>query len=72
VTTDMLRDYLSRTARWERFNERKKAFIATDPPRDVAATILSRTGEWQFPRAVGVITTPTLRPDGTILVQARL
>ena len=68
----MLRDYLSRTARWERFNERKKAFIATDPPRDVAATILSRTGEWQFPRAVGVITTPTLRPDGTILVQARL
>jgi hypothetical protein len=69
VTLDMLRDYLSRYARWERFNERKKDFVPADPPRDVAATILSRTGEWQFPRAVGVITTPTLRPDGTILSQ---
>jgi putative DNA primase/helicase len=67
VTPDMLRDYLSRCAHWERFNERKKDFVATDPPRDVAATILSRTGEWQFPHTVGVITTPTLRPDGTIL-----
>ncbi|MFD2135068.1 hypothetical protein ACFSLT_07185 [Novosphingobium resinovorum] len=40
--------------------------VITDPPRPVAATILSRDGEWQFPR-LGVITTPTLRPDGTIL-----
>src|SRR6516164_5276157 len=66
VTTDMLRDYLSRCAHWVRFNERKKDFVATDPPRDVAATILSRTGEWQFPHTVGVITTPTLRPDGNL------
>jgi hypothetical protein len=67
VTTDAMRDWLSRIARWERFNERKKDYTPTDPPRDVAATILSRSGEWQFLRAVGVITTPTLRPDGTIL-----
>lgn len=69
VTPDMLRDHLSRSARWEKFNERKKAFVPTDPPRDVAAIILSRVGEWRFLRAVGVITTPTLRPDGTILDQ---
>jgi putative DNA primase/helicase len=29
--------------------------------------LLSRPGEWKFPPAVGVITTPTLRPDGSIL-----
>jgi hypothetical protein len=69
VTPDMLRDYLSRSARWERYNMRAKGYVPADPPRDVAAIILSREGEWQFPRAVGVITTPTLRPDGTILVR---
>jgi putative DNA primase/helicase len=67
VTLDMLRDYLARSARWEKYSERKKKFVRTDPPREVAATILSRIGEWQFARTVGVITTPTLRPDGTIL-----
>jgi hypothetical protein len=69
VTQDMLRDFLARTARWERWNERRKAYTPTNPPREVAAVILSRAAEWQFRRAVGVITTPTLRPDGTILDQ---
>jgi hypothetical protein len=69
VGPDMLRDYLSRSVRWERYDERKKCLVPADPPRDVAAIILSREGEWQFPPTVGVITTPTLRPDGTILSQ---
>ena len=30
---------------------------------------LLRKGQWQFPKVAGVITTPTLRPDGTILDQ---
>lgn len=67
VTADTLVDHLSREADWERFDARKKRMVITDPPRPVAATILSRDGEWQFPRLAGVITTPTLRPDGTIL-----
>jgi putative DNA primase/helicase len=66
VTIDVLRDYLSRVAQWKRYTE-KHGLVADDPPRDVAAIILSREGEWRFPRAAGVITTPTLRPDGTIL-----
>jgi putative DNA primase/helicase len=40
-----------------------------DPPRDVALTILARAGEWNFRKVVGVISTPTMRPDGTILWQ---
>jgi putative DNA primase/helicase len=67
VTGDALVDYLSRSADWVRFNARKKELVLTDPPRAVAATILSRDGEWRFPRLAGVITTPTLRPDGSIL-----
>ncbi|MEI5685453.1 hypothetical protein [Sphingomonas kyungheensis] len=67
VDGNMLVDHLSRVADWTKWNERKKGLVATDPPRDVALTILSRDGEWRLPRLAGVITTPTLRPDGTIL-----
>ena len=70
VTADALRDQLSRHVKFERWNERKKGLVAADPPREMAATILSRVGEWRFPPAAGVITTPTLRPDGSILSAA--
>ena len=38
-------------------------------PINIAATILARVGEWTFPTIAGVITTPTLRPDGSLLVK---
>src|SRR5262249_51298286 len=69
VGIDHMRDQLSRVARWQRWNVRSKDFVPTDPPRDVAAVILERKGEWLFLPAAGVITTPTLRPDGSILDQ---
>jgi len=67
VDADCLTDHMSRAASWTKFNSRKNDWVPTDPPRSVALTILSRDGEWQFSRLSGVITTPTLRPDGTIL-----
>jgi putative DNA primase/helicase len=67
LTHDALRDQMSRVAKWEKWSERKQGYVAADPPRDVAAIMLSRVGEWKFPPATGVITTPTLRPDGSIL-----
>ena len=60
-------DLLARTVRWERFNIRKNDWLQTDPPAEVAALILARYGEWSFPPIAGVLSTPTLRPDGTIL-----
>jgi putative DNA primase/helicase len=69
VTDDMMRDQLSRVARWERYDGRAKKLVVTDPPKDVAKTILSRDGDWQFRRLAGVITTPTLRPDGSVLAE---
>lgn len=67
ATADMLRDHLSRSARWEKYSARQRKFVATDPPLEVAKIILARDGEWRFPRLSGIITTPTLRPDGSIL-----
>lgn len=67
LTAETIIDWLSRVARWERFNVKAKAWLPADPPRSIAATLLSRDGEWILPRLAGVITTPTLRPDGSIL-----
>lgn len=60
-------DRLSRSAVWLKWDGRAKKMVPADPPPKVSATVLSRDGEWTFPRLAGVITTPTLRPDGTIL-----
>ncbi|MER8648410.1 MULTISPECIES: PriCT-2 domain-containing protein [unclassified Mesorhizobium] len=67
ATTDTLKDHMSRVANFQKWDARKKTYVPTDPSHDLAATILSRDGEWRLPRVAGVITTPTLRPDGTIL-----
>jgi putative DNA primase/helicase len=48
------------------YSERKKKWVQTDPPEAVAKGLLNRR-HWKFPKVAGVITTPTLRPDGTIL-----
>ena len=63
-------DRLTRAARWERYEGRKKEWVSIDAPEKVAATILSRVGEWEFQSIAGVITTPTLRPDGSLLTKA--
>ena len=67
VTVDTMRDYLSRTARFEKYDGRAKAMVAADPPHDLAKIVLARDGDWKFLPLTGIITTPTLRPDGSIL-----
>ena len=62
-----LTDLLSRAATWIKHDGRRNADVRTDPPQPVAKIILSRAGQWRVPVVAGVITTPTLRPDGTIL-----
>jgi putative DNA primase/helicase len=69
VTVDMMRDQLSRAARFEKYNGRAKKMLAIDPPHDLAKIILARDGDWHFRPLTGIITTPTLRRDGTILVE---
>ena len=65
-----MRDLLCRCAVWRKFDRRRDAEIKIDPPASVAQVILHRQGEWGFPPVVGVITTPTMRPDGSLLVKA--
>lgn len=69
VEAPYLRDALCRAAKWEKFNARRKAWVEADAPHDVAVTILARYGEWSFLPVVGVVSTPTLRPDGSLLAE---
>jgi putative DNA primase/helicase len=66
---DGLVDELSKAARWEKFNEKKGGHVQADPPDKVAALLLSRFGRWEFPSVCGIICTPTLRPDGTLITR---
>jgi len=67
LTAVYARDLLSRHVRFQRFDAKSGGPVTADPPADVAETILGRVGEWRFNTIAGVITTPTMRPDGTIL-----
>jgi hypothetical protein len=67
VAQDCMTDYLSRVATFMKFDRRIEQFVKCNPPPHVAKTVLSRDGEWNFKRIAGVITTQTMRRDGTIL-----
>ena len=69
LTVDGIIDWLSRYADFQRFDERKKKWVSIDPPERIAKIILARAGVGKFPQVAGVITTPTLRPDGSILAE---
>ena len=68
VNATQLIDTLCQDATFEKPDGRRGGgYARIDPPRPVAETILSRVGQRPFPKVVGIITTPTLRPDGSIL-----
>jgi hypothetical protein len=58
---------MTRAACWKKYDRRAKGWVDVDCPPKVAETYLQKQGEWSLPRLTGIITAPTLRPDGSIL-----
>jgi putative DNA primase/helicase len=69
VTPPYITDLLCQSAKWQRFDPRIKKNVSVNPPSNIGQVILHRCGLWKFNPIVGVITTPTLRPDGSLLVE---
>jgi putative DNA primase/helicase len=66
VCIDLMRDKLSSVARFQKPSKHATSgCVAIDPPADVIKILLARDGV--FRRLAGIITTPTLRPDGSLL-----
>jgi putative DNA primase/helicase len=67
VTATYMRDTMCRHILWERFAHGD--WTRAMAPMNVATTLLDRDGVWGFQEIVGVIATPTMRPDGSLLVK---
>ncbi|HRF44993.1 MAG TPA: hypothetical protein PLD30_12295 [Candidatus Competibacteraceae bacterium] len=67
VDVDFLLDRLNRLMAWKKWSARLEKLVTCNAPRPVANTLMSRSGQWGFKSLVGIVTAPTLRPDGTVL-----
>ncbi|WP_130471416.1 primase-helicase zinc-binding domain-containing protein [Candidatus Magnetaquicoccus inordinatus] len=60
---------LTGCANFEKWDSRRNHWARIDCPPNVSRSLLAMSGDWQFNALAGVIETPTLRPDGSILDQ---
>jgi hypothetical protein len=58
---------VAKAAIFQTYNQRRKAWVDIDPPLSLVRMVLERTHSWSFARIAGIITTPTLRIDGSLL-----
>jgi hypothetical protein len=65
--SDMI-DALCEVALWLKHSERH-GWRPADPPDKVAAILLGRVGKWHLPVIRGILTAPSIRPDGSLLTE---
>jgi Bifunctional DNA primase/polymerase, N-terminal len=68
VTNPMLAREMGKAAEWERVLKTGE-IMRIDPPREVVDQVAAMAGEWPFPPITGIIATPTMRPDGSLLTR---
>jgi RepB DNA-primase from phage plasmid len=66
-TVDSFTEPVAESAIFQKYNKRLKAWTDADPPIQIVRMVLGRERKWTFPRIGGIITTPTLRADGSLL-----
>ena len=67
VRLQQMREQFSTTVDFQRLAGQSGMWVSIDCPRDVAEAYLEREGKWRLPRLTRIITTPTLRRDGSVL-----
>lgn len=67
VDAPYLIESFTRAAYWLKFSSQKSEWVPTNAPEQAATTYIARRGHWQLPRLWSAISSPTLRPDGTVL-----
>ena len=70
LSATYLRDLLERVVAWQHWDSKIEDYKRCNMPHEIALRLLSRAGMWQFPMLNGVVTAPTLRPDGSLIIAA--
>ena len=66
VGTQHVVECMTKAARFEKFDARRRRWVPTNCPPQIAETLLAR-GQWRLRPLNGIIAAPTLRADGSIL-----
>ena len=61
---------MTQMARFEKRDHRANQWRATDCPPKVAETYMSMAGEWLVPPIVGIAESPTMRHDGSLILES--
>ncbi|WP_419696755.1 hypothetical protein ACN2CC_15355 [Mesorhizobium muleiense] len=67
VTAPVMKQFMDKATRFERYDRRSSQWLPVKPPRDIAELIIARRGFWPFPEVLGVIAAPTIGADGTVV-----
>jgi putative DNA primase/helicase len=69
VTVDGLQTEMTRVIQWRKTKilKNKITYEFVDAPTEYVSAILAPDRNWSFPRIAGILTAPTLRPDGSLL-----
>jgi len=60
---------VAEAAGFQKWDYRRKRVVDTDPPLHYVRVLLAAERRWRLPHVSGIITTATLRPDGSLLVE---
>jgi hypothetical protein len=69
LSIDSLLWPIADAAIFQGFNRKRNAWVDVDPPLQLVRMVLAGERQWMFPRVSGIITTPTLRADGSLLAE---
>jgi putative DNA primase/helicase len=73
VTAPALLKLMAQSAIWRKWDGRVNGgqgdYVVCDPPDKLVAIVLNNRGDWPFPVVRGVLTCPTMRPDGSLLIR---
>lgn len=67
VTAPHLVERFTAAARWEKWDGRSEDWTVVNCPPSIAEIYLARDGQWKLPFILGVVTTPLLRIDGSVI-----
>lgn len=67
VEEHFLLEAMTQAARWLKFDGRSEKWREINAPTLAVKVLLARVGQWMLPLLTGIVSAPTLRPDGSLL-----